>query len=268
MGDDVGLDWGSSGDRRVSGASWRFTGLEFQVVWAQLGRDRLPYPLRFRPIADTQDDLDRQRRAAAASWAPRLTGTLDRHLAVLADPDVRVEVAGFAGREDGTRIRMHAGIRGDTATLAIQLPGPDADSGGDVLAHGVDPEQIPNAIAAALPVMSTGSRPAMRFRRSDLESGSGPLLVSAGSTRIRDAALDLLRRPRTGIGEITAFAGAAYDSRPTTDGVGLHWLDFDGDGRYCLRETADIAVTPASGPRLAVEISALVARIRARETVH
>ena len=252
----------------MSGATWRFTGLEFQVVWTQLGRDRLPYPLRFRPVADNQEDLDRQRRAAAAAWSPRLTETLGRHLEVLAGPDVRIEVAGFAGVDTGSRIRMHAGIRGGSATLAIQLPGSDADSGGDVLLQGIDPVQIPNAIAAALPVVPTGSRPAIRFRRSDLEPGNGPLLVSAGSTRIRDDALGLLRRPRSGVGEITAFAGTAYDGRPTIDGVGLHWLDFDGDGRYCLRESTDITVTPVSGSLLATEISALVARIRARETVH
>ncbi|GAB2638457.1 ESX secretion-associated protein EspG [Prescottella soli] len=252
----------------MSGASWRFTGLEFEVLWTRLGRDRLPYPMRFRPVADTEDDLDRQRRAAAASCLPRMTDSLDRHLAVLAEPDVRIEVAGFAGTEHGTRIRMHAGIRGASGTLALQLSGPDADSGSDVLVHGMDPAQIPNAIAAALPVVPAGSRPAVRFRRTDLQPGTGPLLVSAGSTRIRDDAMGLLRRPRAGIGEITAFAGSAYDSRPTTDGIGLHWLDFDGDGRYCLRETTDVVVTPASGPHLAVEISRLVAGIRARQNAY
>lgn len=252
----------------MSGASWRFTGLEFEVLWTRLGRDRLPYPLRFRPVADTQDDLDRQRRAAAESWLPRMTESLHRHLAVLAEPHVRIEVSGLVGAASGTMIRMHAGIRGASGTLAIQLSGPDVDTGGDVLVHGMDPVQIPNAIAAALPVVPAGSHPAIRFRRSDLESGTGPLLVSAGSTRIRDDALGLLRRPRNGIGEITAFAGVAYDSRPTTDGIGLHWLDFDGDGRYCLRETAGVVVTPVSGSELAAEISRLVAGIRAREKAY
>lgn len=252
----------------MSGASWRFTGLEFQVLWTRLGRDRLPYPMSFRPVADTEDDLDRQRRAAAASWLPRMTEYLDRHLAVLAGPDIRIEVSGLVGGANGSRIRMHAGIRGSSGTLAIQLSGPDADSGGDVLVHGMDPMQIPNAIAAALPVVPAGSRPAIRFRRSDLEPGTGPLLMSAGSTRLRDDALALLRRPRTGIGEITAFAGIAYDSRPTADGIGLHWLDFDGDGRYCLRETADVVVAPASGSDLALGISRLVAGVRAREKAY
>jgi len=224
--------------------------------------------MSFRPVADTEDDLDRQRREAAASWSTRMTELLDRHLAVLARPDIRIEVFGLTGGANGSRIRMHAGIRGGSGTLAIQLSGPDADSGGDVLVHGVDPAQIPNAIAAALPVVPAGSRPAIRFRRSDLEPGTGPLLVSAGSTRLRDEAQALLRRPRTGVGEITAFAGVAYDSRPTTDGLGLHWLDFDGDGRYCLRETTDVVVTPAPGTHLAAEIARLVAGIRARESAY
>ncbi|MGF7119913.1 ESX secretion-associated protein EspG [Rhodococcus sp. AG1013] len=257
----------SAGGRTGSDSSWRFTGLEFEVLWRQLGRDRLPYPLRFRPTADDRDDLDRQRRAAAQYWAPRVTETLHHHLTVLAEPDIRLEVAGFAGAGLAARIRMHAGIRGTGATLAIQLPGADADTGGDVLIHGVPPMQIPHAVAAALPAVPAGSRSALRFRRSDLDSAGGPLLVSAGATRLRDEALGLLRRPRTGIGEITAFAGVAYDGRPTADGIGLHWLDFDGDGRYTMRETGAVVVAPAATVDLAGEIQRLVEAIRTRVPV-
>ncbi|RVW01198.1 ESX secretion-associated protein EspG [Rhodococcus xishaensis] len=247
---------------------WEFTGLEFEVLWRQLGRDRLPYPLRYRPTADTQDELDHLRRAAAESWLPRVTETLYRHLTVLAEPDIRIEVSGFVGREDTVAVRMHGAIRGGTGTLAIQMPGPDVDSGGDVLLHGVAPAQLPEAIASALPAMPAGSRAPVTFRRTDLKPGGGPLLVSAGATGLREEALALLRRPRTGIGEITAFAGISYDSRPTTDGVGLHWLDFGGDGRYALRDATDIVVSPASVPQLAAEISKLLGTIRARETAY
>ncbi|RVW01600.1 ESX secretion-associated protein EspG [Rhodococcus spongiicola] len=248
--------------------AWQFTGLEFEVLWRQLGRDRLPYPLRYRPTADTQEDLDRLRQAAAASWLPRVTETLHRHLTVLAEPDIRIEVSGFVGREDTVAVRMHGAIRGGLATLAIQMPGPDVDSGGDVMVHGPAPAQLPEAIASALPAMPAGSRAPVRFRRTDLQPGGGPLLVSAGATGLRDEALGLLRRPRTGIGEITAFAGVAYDSRPGTGGVGLHWIDFGGDGRYALRDAADIVVSPASVPQIAAEIEKLLGTIRAREMAH
>ncbi|NKS97164.1 hypothetical protein GS498_07345 [Rhodococcus hoagii] len=144
--------------RPASGSEWRFTGLEFQVLWRQLGLDRLPYPLRYRPVAETQDDLDRQRRDASAALLPRLTEALHRHLVALAEPRERIEVFGFAGRPDTAPVRLHAGIRGDTGTLAIQLPGPDVDTGGDVLIRGVAPTRIPDAIASALPRIPAGSR--------------------------------------------------------------------------------------------------------------
>ncbi|WP_242676768.1 ESX secretion-associated protein EspG [Rhodococcus sp. ABRD24] len=253
-----------AGDRPMSGGSWRFTGLEFQVLWAQLGRDRLPYPLRFRPIADTQDDLDRQRRAAARQWAPRVTETLHRHLNALAEPAVRVEVCGYAGAGLDAKVRMHAGIRGASGALAIQLPGVDDDTGGDIYLHCVAPAQLAHAIVAALPAAPAGTRRPLTFRRADLDSGGGPILVSAGSTRTRDEVNGFFRRPRTGIGEITAFAGVAYDSRPTEDGIGLHWLDFADDGRYSVRGVDNVVAAPVSAADLASEIARLMARVQAR----
>jgi ESX secretion-associated protein EspG len=157
---------------------------------------------------------------------------------------------------------LHAGIRGDTGTLAIQLPGPDVDTGGDVLLRGVAPTRIPDAIASALPRIPAGSRSPVRFRRADLHSGPGSVLTSAGSVALRDEVRALLGRPRSGTGEITAFAGVAYDSRPTDDGVALHWLDFDGDGRYVLRGDADVVVRPAGPADVAAEVRALLDTVR------
>lgn len=243
----------------VAGDQWRFTGLEFQVLWQHLGLDRLPYPLRYRPVAETRHELDRQRREAAASALPRVTAALYRHLAVLAEPTVRIEVFGFAGAQERRPVRMHAGIGDGLGTFAIQLPGADLGTGDDVLLHRVEPARLPDVIASALPVLPPGSRAPLRFRRSDLRAGRPPVLAPAGGTAVRDEALALLRRPRSGMGEITVYAGAAYDSRPTTDGAGLHWMDYPGDGRYTFRETTDISVAPASASRLAAEISRLVA---------
>ncbi|MFC9516117.1 ESX secretion-associated protein EspG [Nocardiaceae bacterium NPDC056970] len=247
----------------ASGDEWRFTGLEFQILWRRLGLDRLPYPLRYRPIAETQDDLDRQRRDASAALLPRVTETLHRHLVTLAEPTVRIEAFGFVGRSDTTPVRLHAGIRGDTATLAIQLPGPDLDTGGDVLVRGVAPTRIPDAIAAALPAVPTGARSAVQFRRTDLQPAQGSVLTSAGSAGLRDEVRALLGRPRSGTGEITAFAGAAYDSRPTDDGAALHWLDFADDGRYVLWGDPDIVVRPAGTADIAAEVRALLDAVRA-----
>ncbi|PTR31200.1 ESAT-6 protein secretion system EspG family protein [Rhodococcus sp. OK519] len=252
----------------ASGNQWRFTGLEFQILWRRLGLDRLPYPLRYRPIAQTQDDLVGQRRAASEALLPRLTERLHRHLVALAEPTIRIEVFGLFGSGAPTPVRMHAGISGSTGVLAIQLAGADLDTGSDILLHGIDPARVPDAIASALPSVPTGSRSVIRFRRDDLRPGQGSVLVSAGTAGIRDEALALLGRPRRGMGEITAFAGAAYDSRPTDDGIGLHWLDFDGDGRYTLRGDRDLVVRPTGPADVAADVRALVDAVRIREVSH
>ncbi|MBM4480982.1 hypothetical protein GS444_16645, partial [Rhodococcus hoagii] len=113
-------------------------------------------------------------------------------------------------------MRLHAGVRGDTGTLAIQLPGPAVDTGGDVLLRGVAPTRIPDAIASALPRIPAGSRSPVRFppSRPALRSGLGAHIrrISRVARRGARPAGSAPQRHR----EITAFAGVAYDSRPTT----------------------------------------------------
>lgn len=253
----------------VRDGQWRFSGLEFRVLWEKFGRDRLPYPLHHRPSATTRDGLDRQWRAAAARCGPRVTEDLYGRLAVLAEPDTRIEVCGFARGDHPADVRMHAGIRGVRATLAVQLPGTDPDSGGDVLVRGMDAARLPAAIASTLPPVPAGAHDPVRFRRSDLHSERrGPVLSPAGTVGRRGQALAVLGRPRAGIGEITVFAGASYDRRPTGDGAGIHWIDVAGDGRYSLAEREDVVVAPASEPALAAEIERLIGRVRVHAVSH
>ena len=76
---------------------WRFTALEFRVLWESTGRDVLPYPLRHRSTEVFQEDSGRLRRAAAEVVVPQLDDDLVRAVEVLLAPEARVEVAGFRG---------------------------------------------------------------------------------------------------------------------------------------------------------------------------
>ncbi|WP_241665854.1 ESX secretion-associated protein EspG [Prescottella subtropica] len=235
-------------------ARWRFTAAEFHTLWTRLGRDRLPYPLRYTPTGFFEDDLDDQSRAAVAAVLPRVTEDLHRRLTVLAEPDIRIEVAGYTDLDghDEEPVRMHAGIRGGVGVLAVQT------GDGDVHLSGVVAAAIPAEIASSLPRFAAGTRPALRFRRDEFDSGDGRLLTSVGSVGGRDAARVLLTRRRAGVGEITVFAGAAYDSRPTTDGASLHWVDVAGDGRYLLHGDPDVTVEPVTEARTTDRIARLV----------
>ncbi|WP_305092545.1 ESX secretion-associated protein EspG [Prescottella sp. R16] len=241
---------GHSTARSGGGERWRFTDAEFHLLWTRLGRDRLPYPLRYSPSAVFEDEFEAHRRATVAAVLPRVTEDLHHRLTVLAEPDVRIEVAGWSG-SGAEPVRMHAGIRGSVGVLAVQT------AVGDVHLSDVAAAALAGAIAAALPRSVAGSRPVLRFRRDELETG-GPLLAPAGAVGGRDAARALLAGRRTGIGEITVFTGPSYDSRPTADGTGLHWIDVDGDGRYLMHGDPDATLEPATDARTAQQITRLV----------
>ncbi|MEV6324455.1 ESX secretion-associated protein EspG [Nocardia sp. NPDC051787] len=91
--------------------SWRFSALEFRILWESTGRDVLPYPLRHQYTTEFQSESLRLRRAAAQSLRPRIDDNLLRAVEVLLAPEARVELAAFAGARRDRRLRAHAGVR-------------------------------------------------------------------------------------------------------------------------------------------------------------
>jgi hypothetical protein len=226
---------------------WRFTALEFDVLWRQLGRDRLPYPMGFRGDAGTEQDFRAQRAAAARRILPHLDDTLHTALTALAEPTVRVEVCGFHGRGAATMVRAHAGVRGEHAALVSQDPGADLDAGGDVVLSALPAARVAAGIAAVLPWVRRGTgRGVASVHPSRTARADGPLMRSATGRGLEEAHDGFFDRPRTGFGEIGVFAGPAFDWRPTGDGHVVHWMDFEHDGRYLVRGTGAVSALPAT----------------------
>ncbi|GAA5070324.1 ESX secretion-associated protein EspG [Nocardia iowensis] len=227
---------------------WRLNGLMFELALAALGRDRLPYPLRYT-IEGVQayEDYERLRTNAAQQLSSFAGPDLFNALKVLLEPQVRVEVHGFFGRDFGQVVRVHAGMTARAATIAVQLPGPTQEYGRDILLTRCPPQAVPGQIAANLPNCVGGRYPAISGRRSDLdrvEYAKHPTRLSHTEQLNR-----IVRRPRSGLGEIGVFAGGAIDSRPTTDGRGFHWMDYlPADGRYLLHHHGDDEFTLTPGP--------------------
>lgn len=244
----------------MSPDTWALTGLEFGVALGGLGRDRLPYPLRFRPIADDLDDLTRQRREAARAVAAKADERLFGALTALLEPTVRIEVQGFSGSDLSTAIRIHAGVRGNTGAVAIQQPGSDSDTGADVTIRRGPATSIAQLITDHLPTAPEGTRRGITVHRNDLDADRPrEVLTSANHRSAADEADRFFRRERTSMGEITVYSGPAYDSRPTRDGRAFHWIDYTADGRYVVRNgRATISTLPASTSVLVKEIQRLV----------
>ncbi|WP_040835057.1 ESX secretion-associated protein EspG [Nocardia brevicatena] len=234
--------------------TWRFTGLEFEILWSAFGHDRLPYPVRFRPCAMDFDDLRRQREAAveglpAKSYSPDLIGVLD----TLREPEVRVEIVGYSGADtDGAEIsdicRFHGAIGHGRAAVLVQLPGPDSRTGGDVLVSACMPEEVPTRAVAVLPDVAAGTHESVRVCRADI----------AADRRYHVPRLNrIFKRPRRSMGEIRVHPGPAVDARPSF-GRGFWWMDYT-DGRYRVRTGDPIIAEPVSAPDLVAGITHLTA---------
>ncbi|TLF59749.1 ESX secretion-associated protein EspG, partial [Nocardia cyriacigeorgica] len=152
-------------------ATWRFTGLEFEILWSAYGHDRLPYPLRYRPVADDFEDLRRQREAAVDVLLEKYYSVeLVDVLTILREPEVRIEVKGYGGRDMARTYRFHGAMRAAAGATLVQLPGTSADIGGDVILTNCAANQVPAQAVAALPPAKAGTRPAVEVRRADLSA--------------------------------------------------------------------------------------------------
>ncbi|WP_054811233.1 ESX secretion-associated protein EspG [Nocardia arizonensis] len=231
----------------MSERRWHLSGLMFQIAVEGFGRDRLPYPIRY--IADetpvrTAEDYERLRERTAREMAGFADRALFDALTVLLEPRVRVEVHGFYGPEFEKVVRVHAGIVGAVATVAVQMAGPTQEYGRDVILVGMPAAEVAARVVSALPQCAPGRILPVTGRRSEMERaayGGDPYLESIDR---------IVRRPRSGLGEINVFRGGAVDSRPTADGRGFHWMDYlPVDGRYLLHNHDSDEFTLAPGPR-------------------
>ncbi|WP_330228006.1 ESX secretion-associated protein EspG [Nocardia sp. NBC_00508] len=226
---------------------WQLDGFAFTLAVSAMGRDRLPYPLSYRPeFMEHRDDYERLRARMAQRLQQVFDERLHRALTTLLEPRVRIEIHGFHGPKHAQVVRIHAGLAGQVATIAQQLPGPDREHGRDVVITQCGVHMLVAQIAAKLPRCQGGSHYPFTARRSDLDQP----VYSRHPTRLSpvEELNRFLRRPRASTGEITVYPGAAYDARPTTDGHAFIWLDYPTDGRYLLFNHDDNDFSIAPGP--------------------
>ncbi|NKY58517.1 ESX secretion-associated protein EspG [Nocardia flavorosea] len=215
-------------------------------------RDRLPYPIRVLPLGPretppTAEEYEQFRVSAAHRLQASADESMLRALRVLLEPQVRIEIHGAYDRGFERVVRIHAGIAGQSATLAVQAPGPTKEYGGDIHLQTCAPHELAARVVACLPRCAPGRfTTTVRGSRSDI----GQIEYSRHPSRISriEQINQILRRPRSGVGEIGIFAGPAIDSRPTGNPHGFHWMDLlPQDGRYLLIKHGGEEFTLAPG---------------------
>ncbi len=231
---------------------WQLDPHAFAVGFEAHGRDRLPYPLTYRPeFAETYEILEARREAAFARLRQVYDDSLHKVFRALLEPEVRVEIEGLYGPGQSDVVRVCAGIIEDHAALAVQASGPTREHGGDIALSIVSLPELAATIVAKLPRAQGGSTPRFEARRSDLDTAT----YARHPTRLSPAehTQRFFRRPRTSTGEITVYPGFQVDSRPTTDGKAFLWLDYPDDGRYLIQHHDADNFTVIPGPPAELE---------------
>ncbi|SNT16969.1 ESX secretion-associated protein EspG [Rhodococcoides kyotonense] len=233
---------------------WRFRGLEFRSLMHIVGRDRLPFPLQFRPDAVSADQYARQRREADVLARSAVDDDLRISLRAIAEPSYRIEVVGHRRRRDGqvVKVRAHAAVRHDVGVVLVQEPGVDDATGGDIAVTLVDGHRAIDRVVRALPSRAAGTTPRIDVAQS--QTSGGTMIRAAAGTSSRERADRLLSGPQSSAGEILICPGASVDGRPDASTSGFHWIDIDGDGRYVVRHGSTVSILPAGPSDLDTEI--------------
>ncbi|MGG7103346.1 ESX secretion-associated protein EspG [Rhodococcus sp. 24CO] len=242
-------------------SQWHFTGMEFQILWEAVGRDRLPYPLKFRPAAETMTELTMQRKNAALRIQQILDESMTDALQILAEPTVRIEVSGFHGPRMNTVTRLHGAIVGEWGVLVQQLPGAAVDSGSDVVLSVQPASVLVSAMVTHLPQCPAGKLRVAPVRNTKHVPGES-ILSRADVPQPAEELGRFFRRPRSSIGEITIASGSAVDSRPHRGDVVFQWNDFAADGRYIVRGGETLSAVAASALDVETAIMAAVSTKR------
>ncbi|MGS2808627.1 ESX secretion-associated protein EspG [Nocardia sp. MW-W600-9] len=240
-------DWEPAQREQVPLGRWRLDPHAFAIGVEGHGRDRLPYPLTFRPeFAETIEIHAERRRAAGLRLRQVYDQRLHRVFGALLEPQVRVEIEGLYGPGQAEVVRVYAGIIEDHAALAVQAHGPTREQGGDLTLSIVPLAELAAEIVAALPRVPGGTTPRFQGRRSDLDAAT----YAKHPTRLSPAEQTqrFFRRARIGTGEITVYPGYQVDARPTGDGKAFLWLDYPDDGRYLLQHQGPDEFTVIPGP--------------------
>ncbi|MFI6958020.1 ESX secretion-associated protein EspG [Nocardia sp. NPDC050408] len=254
-GGGVGMGSGTAGGRVDGTGSHRLTGLEFEILWAAYGRDRLPYPLHYRTDIADFDELKRHREAAVDSLLAKYSPELERAIEVLLEPDVRVESKGFGGADVLRAYRFHGAVRAQAGAALQQFPGSSPDTGGDILVTYCAAERVARLAVAALPACGPGAHPPLEIRRAEIAAERERHIRRAHDVGPIDQLDRIFQRPRSAFGEITICPGPALDARPTPS-RGFWWMDYP-DGRYYVKTGDPIIAKPIEPHAMAAEIHRL-----------
>ncbi|MEV6280995.1 ESX secretion-associated protein EspG [Nocardia sp. NPDC051832] len=238
---------------------WRFTDLEFVVLWEELREHRLPAPFIYTSRTEYLHEAERAKREAREGLRERGDSSFDGVLAAVARPDLRITVSGCAAADPEDprgRIRVHAARSGPRCFVLTQLPGETIWHSGGFTVAEYNALEMADAVVARMPAYPGGHRQHLTFpatlENSDCEYGQSWVRETDDSPRT-DPVGEFWSAPVLRFGIIQIEQGSSRFGPRGVARRALAWRDVAEDGRYVL------AGDPAAA--MGVDARHLIARI-------
>ncbi|MFI1915061.1 ESX secretion-associated protein EspG [Nocardia sp. NPDC020380] len=245
-----------------------FGDLEFLVLWELITGEGLPRPFIFTSRTPLLYDYLREKHEVAEHLRSNWNWTFDSLARVVGQPDLRIVVTGFDGRDPRRaqgRIRMIAFRRGDLGYLIRQVPGETYVHSSGFEVRECDPLRLADGVVGALPEVEAG-------HQADMQLGStrdGALDHAFERTVIADTFEDSMsHRSKKFLAEKPACMGTVevIQGHSTFGPRGiiahrLQWRDLEDDGRYIIRDQQPYTATGADSSRFTTAINIYVAAV-------
>ncbi|MEV6323018.1 ESX secretion-associated protein EspG [Nocardia sp. NPDC051787] len=248
--------------------TWKFSDIEFFVLWESHAKDALPSPLVFTSRTPLLDDFELEKSSTRDALRNKVDRSFGEVLETLAAPDIRITVDGWDGTDgDDPKkcVRLLAARRGDAGYVVKQLPGETIWHSGGFEVTECAAVGLADAVVAQMPEAAAG-----KLAEVVLATDSGSDMDYAfGESAVEDSFDDtvayrsdkFLKTEATTIGTIAVVQGSSVFGPRGVTRREILWRDVVDDGRYASTPSLPSVAVGADAARLTAMINTEVATV-------
>jgi hypothetical protein len=230
--------------------TWNLTDFELNVRWRELSAERhLPKPLYFTSRIMMDEDYQREIAIVSDQLKGRLDLSFDSALGIMIDPDVRLGVHGFDGREPRNaagRIRVAAARKWERCVVITQIPGETIYHSGGYVVSECESTELARLLVEQLADVDAGKRGRVELSgAADYSFGRSVAAESSDAEEydtVAERSEAFRSTPATTIGQIEIRQGSSRFGPRGVSHRTLEWRDLVDDGRYVMDDNGTVAV--------------------------
>ncbi|CAM4515545.1 ESX secretion-associated protein EspG [Nocardia ninae] len=248
---------------------WKFSDLEFAVLWGGEENAYLPRPLSFTSRTPMWNDYMEERARTRDALRGTVDPRFDEVLAAIRQPDIRIEARGWDARDwtnTKASIRLLAARRGERGFLVTQLPGETVEHSSGFTVSECEAVQLADVVVDALPDAEPGKRADIALATQDygdeMDYGYGRSVVhDSFEGSVRDRATEFLATPAPCVGRIDVIQVQSIFGPRGTTRHRLKWRDLENDGRYLIDDSNPPVAMASDRKRLIAAVNTRIAEV-------